>query len=303
MAKLKVFISSVKNEFMKEQDRVFRYLQTDTFISCFFEPANHHAPEKVSLDKVEHSNVYIGLLCKQDGYIERFGTGTGEIFRLVKDAGLREPLFDLGEGVKVIIWRPVVTTGQATGQAAVQVTEAIKRVVLVFVDEMKSAEIQEVLQLRHREYFRDNYLEPAINEGFVEMTIPEKPNSPIQKYRLTKKGEVLKNKHFKLTGFIGDSKTDHDTDYDTDYDTDHDTDHDEMDEKLIIVLSGQKSRPELMYLLGLKHAGNFRDNYLYPAIEKGYIEMTLPETPKSKKQEYRLTVKGQELKKQLEDKL
>ena len=231
----------------------------------------------------------------QAGYIERFGTGTGEIFRLIKDAGLREPLFDLGEGVKVIIWRPMVSAGQVTGQVTGQVAEGIKRVVLVLVDEMKSAEIQEVLQLKHREYFRDNYLEPSINEGFVEMSIPGKPNSPIQKYRLTEKGMELKNGYFDVNSQIADSRTDHDTDHDTDYDN--------TVWKLIIILSEQKSRPELMDLLGLKHIGNFRDKYLYPAIERGYVEMTLPETPKSKNQEYRLTAKGQELKKQIEENL
>jgi len=239
----------------------------------------------------------------QAGYIERFGTGTGEIFRLVKEAGLREPLYDLGEGVKVIIWRPIVTTGQVTGQvtgqATEQVAEGIKRVILVLDNEMKSAEIQEVLQLKHREYFRENYLIPALDMGFVEMTIPEKPNSPIQKYHLTAKGIELKKHYYHAAGDIANGKTD----YDTDYDTDHDTDHDHLIVKLIFVLTGQMSRPALMDLLDLNHVGNFRDKYLNPAIEGGYIEMTLPETPKSKKQEYRLTNKGLALKNSIKKRL
>jgi len=240
----------------------------------------------------------------QAGYIERFGTGTGEIFRLVKNAGLREPLFDLGEGVKVIIWRPLVTTvqdsGQVTGQVSGQVAEGIKRVVLVLEDEMKSAEIQEALQLKHREYFRNNYLEPAINEEFVEMLIPEKPNSPIQKYRLTAKGVEFKNKLYNTTEPITKSKTDHDAVHDTDHVTVHDTDHDtvqddELIAKLVLNFSGEKSRSELMAELELKHAGNFRDNYLNAALENNYIEMTLPDKPQSKYQKYRLTKKGLDL--------
>ena len=69
---------------------------------------------------------------------------------MVKEAGLQEPVYNLEEGVKVIIWRPIATTGQATGQATGQVDEGIKRVILVLADEMKSVEIQEVLQLKHR---------------------------------------------------------------------------------------------------------------------------------------------------------
>jgi hypothetical protein len=41
---------------------------------------------------------------------------------------------------------------------------------------MKSADIQNRLQLKHRETFRDNYLIPAMNEGYIEMTIPDKSN-------------------------------------------------------------------------------------------------------------------------------
>jgi predicted HTH transcriptional regulator len=42
----------------------------------------------------------------QAGYIERFGTGTEEIFQLTKEAGLKEPEFDLTGGFTITIWRP-----------------------------------------------------------------------------------------------------------------------------------------------------------------------------------------------------
>lgn len=48
-------------------------------------------------------------------------------------------------------------------------------------------ELMAVLGLKHRPTFRDNYLVPAIRLGLIEMTIPDKPNSSLQRYRRTEK--------------------------------------------------------------------------------------------------------------------
>ncbi|MGQ0524737.1 MAG: Fic family protein, partial [Betaproteobacteria bacterium] len=46
------------------------------------------------------------------------------------------------------------------------------------------------LGLRDDEHFRKAYLLPALEAGWVEMTIPDKPNSRLQKYRLTAAGQA-----------------------------------------------------------------------------------------------------------------
>ena len=56
---------------------------------------------------------------------------------------------------------------------------------------MKRLQIQEMLELKDRESFINNYLQPAIIEGLIEMSIPDKPNSSKQSYRLTAKGLQL----------------------------------------------------------------------------------------------------------------
>ena len=60
--------------------------------------------------------------------------------------------------------------------------------------------------------------------------------------------------------------------------------------------TGEMSRQQIMEIFELKHLPNFRSNYLFPAEDSGYIEMTLPDKPKSKNQKYKLTKKGMELK-------
>ncbi|MGB0743432.1 MAG: Fic family protein [Opitutales bacterium] len=46
------------------------------------------------------------------------------------------------------------------------------------------------LKLSHRPSFRANYLNPALAAELIERTIPDKPNSRLQKYRLTPRGKA-----------------------------------------------------------------------------------------------------------------
>ena len=55
-------------------------------------------------------------------------------------------------------------------------------------------EIMALLGLKHRKTFRTNYLQPLLDAGWLEMTIPDKPTSSKQKYRLTDKGRELQNR-------------------------------------------------------------------------------------------------------------
>ena len=52
-------------------------------------------------------------------------------------------------------------------------------------------EIQDKLNLKNRDYFRKNYLVPAIEQGLVALTLPDKPTSKQQKYYLTEKGKEI----------------------------------------------------------------------------------------------------------------
>ena len=47
--------------------------------------------------------------------------------------------------------------------------------------------------LKHRPTFMENYLNPAIEDGFVRLMFPDKPKHPRQKYLLTVKGLALYN--------------------------------------------------------------------------------------------------------------
>lgn len=71
-----------------------------------------------------------------------------------------------------------------TEQVTAQVTEQVKKLLEVMGNEEYSTkELLELLGLKHRPSFRDNYLLPALELGYIEMTIPDKPNSSKQKYK------------------------------------------------------------------------------------------------------------------------
>lgn len=76
---------------------------------------------------------------------------------------------------------------------------------------------------------------------------------------------------------------------------------DDLSHRLVVFISGEMGRGEIMEAMELKNRANFAKNYLEPALSKGYIEMTIPESPTSKKQKYRLTKKGEKLKKEVLD--
>ncbi|SCP97379.1 Fic family protein [Anaerobium acetethylicum] len=74
-----------------------------------------------------------------------------------------------------------------TEQVMEQVTEQVERLLKVIGDkEFSTKELMELLELKHRPTFRDNYLLPAMDIGYIEMTIPDKPNSSKQKYKMVK---------------------------------------------------------------------------------------------------------------------
>jgi hypothetical protein len=59
--------------------------------------------------------------------------------------------------------------------------------------DLSRAELQEMLGLRDRKSFFERYLKPALALGLLEKTIPDKPNSRLQKYRLADKGRKILN--------------------------------------------------------------------------------------------------------------
>jgi predicted HTH transcriptional regulator len=70
----------------------------------------------------------------------------------------------------------------ATGQATEQATEQAEKLLIYCKKPRSREEMQNFLGLKHREHFRAEILKPLLEEGLLELTLPEKPKSPKQKY-------------------------------------------------------------------------------------------------------------------------
>jgi predicted HTH transcriptional regulator len=81
--------------------------------------------------------------------------------------------------------------GSTTAHVTAHVTEQVLALVAQLDGELARGELQEAMGLTHREHFRKAYLVPALEAGLVEMTLPDRPKSRSQRYRLTEAGRAL----------------------------------------------------------------------------------------------------------------
>ena len=73
------------------------------------------------------------------------------------------------------------------------VSKAIRTLVTCIEGEVDRDTLQSLIGIKHRTYFRSTYIKPALDEGYIEFTLPNEKQSKLQKYRLTAKGIALKN--------------------------------------------------------------------------------------------------------------
>ena len=69
----------------------------------------------------------------------------------------------------------------------------IRLVQTMGLEKLSIKEIMGKIELKHRPTFMENYLNPAIENGFVRLLYPDSPRHPRQKYLLTVKGMMLLN--------------------------------------------------------------------------------------------------------------
>ncbi len=131
------------------------------------------------------------------GLMEKTGRGGRLIVDQCLAAGLPRPVWasENASGVTITFFTTqdaMEVTTQATMEVATQVTMEVQSLIRHLIGTMGRQQLQDALKLKNVEHFRKAYILPALAAGVIEMTLPDKPKSSKQRYRLTALGKAVR---------------------------------------------------------------------------------------------------------------
>ena len=136
----------------------------------------------------DYRNPVIAEAMRGMKYVNMFNRGIQRVKNMLAENGNPEPYFDVSKitAFEVTI-RPslslnLVSDGEKVTKSATKSTEMMNEVIDFCQQPRSLTEIMKHLQLKHRNNTKSRYVDPLIEGGFIEMTIPDKPNSRNQKY-------------------------------------------------------------------------------------------------------------------------
>ncbi|MBK5941354.1 helix-turn-helix domain-containing protein [Halochromatium roseum] len=146
-------------------------------------------------------NHVIARVFRELHLIEQWGTGVRRIFAEAKAEGLPEPIIEeIGMRLRLTIYLAVehrsTRSGEHTAaqqepgdQSRDQSRDQSVRVLQSLSDsELSASEIARSLDMPKKSGALKRAIKALLEEGMVEYTLPDKPNSRLQTYRLTEKG-------------------------------------------------------------------------------------------------------------------
>jgi ATP-dependent DNA helicase RecG len=132
------------------------------------------------------------------GAIEVWGRGTNRVIEACRAYGIAEPTFTEGSGAVTVTFKAAVVAGAGDlvpGGHQVGTKSALSPYqvqVLELADVPRAlAELMTPSGRTDRTKFRDQVVAPLLEAGLLEMTVPDKPRSSKQQYRITEAGRAL----------------------------------------------------------------------------------------------------------------
>ncbi|MCF8128403.1 MAG: transcriptional regulator, partial [Deltaproteobacteria bacterium] len=168
-----------------------------------------------------YRNRRIGEFLKELDLTEGRSTGISKILNQMEINGSPPPEFETDEDRSFFLIRLPVNPGalsegvselsvRSKPQTTPPVTPPVKSLLVLLEKkgQLGAQLIREGLSLKDRTHARKAYINPALELGFIEMSIPDKPKSRLQEYRLTGKGKRIVQQ-FVNEGTKGHVGTDH----------------------------------------------------------------------------------------------
>ena len=120
--------------------------------------------------------------------MEQWGSGYKRICDFCNEYGYPIPEWqEIGMALRVTLF-PHPEVEEITPQVTPHVTPHVERLLPLCRKPAGREQLQNLLGIKDRKHFYKVYLKPALQNGFIEYTLPEKPKSKFQQYRLTQLG-------------------------------------------------------------------------------------------------------------------
>ena len=158
-------------------------------------PLNKTNIGKISCRRYRNSR--IGDFFKELHLTEGKNTGIPKIRKALKNNGSPEAVFDTDDErsyfITTIHVHPEFKKALLAPPVTPPVTPPVEKTLRLFSENehLGSQEIGELLGVKDRKRVRKYYIGRAMEIGAIEYTIPDKPNSPMQRYRLTSLGRKI----------------------------------------------------------------------------------------------------------------
>lgn len=152
-----------------------------------------------------YRNRRIGEFLKELDLTEGRSTGVPKILRVMKANGSPEPIFETDDERSYFLIRLPVHTGFLIEAAAEEpaldimdpagpkqgLSKEQVELLQACVGEVPITFLMSIMGRANRTKFRTGLLNPLLDAGLIEMTQPESPRSPTQKYRLSAEGQQI----------------------------------------------------------------------------------------------------------------
>jgi ATP-dependent DNA helicase RecG len=158
-----------------------------------------HLPNGITVKQLSRkhiskpTNPLIAGAFHRTGAVEVWGRGTNRVIEMCKKHGAAPSTFEEMQGFLPVTFKAQMVAGGATGTSEAQ---SIRILGALSRGTLSARALADALGMRSKTGALKRTLSEMLSETLIEYTLPDKPNSRLQKYRLTLAGERALKERF-----------------------------------------------------------------------------------------------------------